>query len=441
MAFELGINDAVVVSPHDDWRPRRASVGVAEGRIAYVGERRIAASEANSLVDGVGRVLMPGLVNGHCHGDMTVARGLGEGMTLLEQNQAFAAHNWFKQWLSDEDLAWSRQLTYLEALESGTTFILENSFWNHSDAVALMADTGIRGAIAMDVRPQFSEPDVLVTDQQIEAFMTECEAAGVLPVIGSISEEDFTPERLSRIRDLLAPHGIHATSHLAETTWRDALARENCGSSPVQAMARYGYYDHRHLASHMVHLGAEDIAITAERGAKVISTPAAEMKIADGVAPVPALLAAGVEVALGSDGALWNNGNDLFREMRVLQLVHSLTTRPGALTAPQILQIATRNGAAAFGLADVGSITPGWSADFVLVDVTAPRMRPLNITAAENLTAALVGLTSGADVTDVFIRGERVVAEGKAQTIDRAAVLAGAQAAHERIATAIGRMR
>lgn len=438
MAFTIGINDALVVSPHDGCVPRQASIGVVDGRIDYVGAKRLGAEDALTLVDGAGRVLMPGLVNGHNHGDMTVARGLGDGRTLLQQNQDFASHQWFGKWLTADDLYWSRQLTYLEALLGGTTFILENSFWNHPDAVRAMTDIGIRGAIAMDVRPNFLEPDRLVADNVIEDFRASCEAAALLPVIGSISEEDFTAERIKRVRDLLAPHAIHVTSHLAETVWRDRLSRENCGLSPVMAMARFGYFDHRYLASHMVHLAPEDIAVVAERGVKVVNTPVAEMKIADGIAPIPRLLQAGIQVALGTDGALWNNSIDLFGEMRQMLLLHSLTSGPGSITPQQIIEMATVNGAAAFGLADdFGTIEPGKSADFILIDITTPKLRPLNLGVRENVTSALVGLVNAGDVTDVFIRGERLVANGAIQTINIDVVLDHVQAAHDKIAAAI----
>ncbi len=438
--FTVGIDRAIVMSAHTGFKPWVGSVGVADGRIEYVGERRLTAADCEELVSGEGRVLMPGLVNGHCHGDMTVARGLGEQMTLRQQQVAFADHGWFSEWLTSEDLYYSRQLTYIEALLGGTTFILENSFWNHPDAVAAMTGTGIRGAIAMDVRPDFSQPDVLVTDDDIAGFAAGCEAAGLLPVIGSISEEDFTAERLALVGRILAEHGHLVTSHLAETKWRDEMSREVTGLSPVRAMAEYGYFDHRHVGSHMVQLDADDIAIVAERGVKVVCTPGCEMKIADGIAPIGEMLQAGIPVSLGTDGALWSNSNDLFRELRATQMSQNYRYGPQAVSNADILRMATVNGATTFGQADdFGTIEQGKSADFILVDVTSPRVRPLNISGRENVSAALTGLVTAADVTDVFVRGERVVASRRLETVDTASVLEHVQAAHERIATAVGK--
>lgn len=440
MTFSLGIDQAIVMSAHTGFRPWVGSVGVRAGRIEYVGERRITAAECDVLVDGVGSVLMPGLVNGHCHGDMTVARGLGEQMTLRQQQDAFADHGWFSKWLTTEDLFYSRQLTYIEALLGGTTFMLENSFWNHPDAVTAMTQVGIRGAIAMDIRPEFSEPDVFVTDAEIDEFVAQCATADLVPVMGSISEEDFTPERLAHVGRLLAAHGLLTTSHLAETKWRHELSLARCGLTPVQAMAEYGYFDQRHIGSHMIQLDEADIAIVAERGVKVVCTPGCEMKIGDGIAPISQLLQAGVDVALGTDGALWSNGNDLFRELRATLMSQSYAFGPDSISNADILRMATLNGAAAFGReADFGTIEAGKSADFILVDVTSPHVRPLNLGARENVSAALTSLVTAADVTDVFIKGERVVASGRLETIDTAAVLEHVQAAHEKIATAVGK--
>lgn len=439
MPFTVGIDRAIVMSAHTGFQPWVGSVGVTDGRIEYVGERRLTAADCAELIPGEGRVLMPGLVNGHCHGDMTVARGLGEQMTLQQQQIAFADHGWFSKWLTSEDLFYSRQLTYIEALLGGTTFILENSFWNHPDAVAAMSAVGIRGAIAMDIRPDFSEPDVLVTDVEIVRFAAECAAAGILPVMGSISEEDFTAERLAHVGQMLAAHGHLVTSHLAETKWRDEISREVTGLSPVRAMAEHGFFDDRHIGSHMVQLDADDIALVAERGVKVVCTPGCEMKIADGIAPVAEMLQAGIPVSLGTDGALWSNSNDLFRELRATQMSQNCRYGPQAVSNADILRMATINGAITFGQSDAfGTIEAGKSADFILVDMSAPRVRPLSLSGRETVSAAVTGLVTAADVTDVFVRGERVVAGRRLETVDTATVLDHVQAAHERIAAAVG---
>ena len=118
MKFDVGVSGAVIVSAANGYQPFVGSVGVRDGRIALVTDKKLEKSECEQWVDGADRILMPGLVNAHCHGDMTLARGLGDDLTLLEQNQAFADTNWFYTLISDDDRFASRQLTYCEALLS-----------------------------------------------------------------------------------------------------------------------------------------------------------------------------------------------------------------------------------------------------------------------------------------------------------------------------------
>ena len=163
MKYETGISGAVIVSAHNGYRPFIGSVGVLHGRIETVAEGQIKSEECEVFIDADGKILMPGLVNGHCHGDMTMARGLGDDLTLLEQNHKFADTGWFYTLIQDEDRYYSRQLTYCEALLSGTTFIMENMYWGlGADSVRAMKEVGIRGALAEDVRVDFQKPDEFI---------------------------------------------------------------------------------------------------------------------------------------------------------------------------------------------------------------------------------------------------------------------------------------
>ena len=140
MRFDVAVSGALILSAANGYAPFYGSVGVKDSRIAWVTEKTIAPSECDTWVDGTDRILMPGLVNAHCHGDMTLARGLGDDLTLLEQNQRFADTSWFYTLITDDDRYAARQLTYCEALLAGTTFQMENMYWGlgarSSDAMA-----------------------------------------------------------------------------------------------------------------------------------------------------------------------------------------------------------------------------------------------------------------------------------------------------------------
>ena len=191
MRFDVGVNQAIIVSAANGYEPFIGSVGVKDGRIVWVTTSKIEKSECDRWIDGSDRILMPGLVNAHCHGDMTLARGLGDDLTLWEQNQAFADTNWFYTLINDDDRYASRQLTYCEALLSGTTFIMENMYWGLGErSVDAMAEIGIKGALAEDIRRDFAKPDLLLENEELIRFRDACREKGLLSVVGSISEED-----------------------------------------------------------------------------------------------------------------------------------------------------------------------------------------------------------------------------------------------------------
>ena len=145
MKYEMGISGAIIVSGHNGYEPFIGSVAIKGDRIEKVVEGSLEKEDCGKWIDGSGKILMPGLVNAHCHGDMTLARGLGDDLTLLEQNEKFADTEWFYTLISDEDRYYSRQLTYCEALLSGTTFIMENMYWGlGEDSVKAMVETGIK---------------------------------------------------------------------------------------------------------------------------------------------------------------------------------------------------------------------------------------------------------------------------------------------------------
>ena len=143
MQFDIGINEGVIISGHNGYKPLEASIGIKDGKIAFIGEERIAEENAGELISAKDKIVMPGLYNCHCHGDMTLARGLGDDMTLLEQNRAFEASNWFRNFITDEDRLLSRKLTYAEAILSGCVFILENMYWGLGESVC-KPDVGSR---------------------------------------------------------------------------------------------------------------------------------------------------------------------------------------------------------------------------------------------------------------------------------------------------------
>ncbi len=441
MAMDVAISGGILLSAENGYQPYIGSLGLEDGRIVKVAHGSIARAEAKEWIDASGKIILPGLVNAHCHGDMTVARGLGDGMTLLEQIEAFAGHNWFSAFLDDEDRFVSRQLTYAEALLSGTTFLCENMYWSLKEcSIEAMAQSGISGALCEDIRADFSRPDEFVSDDWLIRFRDLCRKNGLVPVIGSISEEDFSPETLLRIRQKANELGMPETRHLAENDWRVRLVQQRFGKTPVRFLSDEGVLTRGMIGSHGVYIGEDEAALLAEAVVSIANTPLCEMKICDGVAPIPTYLKHGVNVCLGSDGAMWNNTNDIFAEMKGMLLLHSLHGSPRALSARDVLNMATVNGYRAFGIPDAGTLAKGMRANITLLDATGAHMAPLRLGVYENVTSAVVFCATGRDVTDVFVEGRRVVNQRQLTTLNVQDLIQKLETASQKIVTGLEHM-
>lgn len=422
--FDLVISSGILISGHNQYCPLIGSIGITDGVIEYVGETRLTPADGRKYIDAGDKIVMPGLVNGHCHGDMAFAKGLGDGYMLGEQMQVFRENNWFYHDISDIDRYYARMLTYAEALLSGTTLLMENMFWSLGElSFQAFEETGLRGALAEDIRDDFYRSDGFQTPERLDDFCTKCRAKELIPALGILPEEEFTKERLIKTRNLAAQGACHYTSHLAETTWRHEASVRQMGGSPVKTLEQYGLLSESYIGSHGVYLDDEDIKALAKANAKIVNTPLCEMKIADGVAPIPELIKMGVTVALGTDGAMWNNSNDIFREMKGMALLHSLNSGVRSIGTKDILDMATINGAKLFGLERrLGTLEAGKQADIITIDASQPHMWPLRVGKKENVSSNLVYCATGADVRDVFIGGRQVVENHMLTGLDLTAI-------------------
>ncbi len=420
MTFDLVVHNGIVVTPNNCYKPFFGSIGIRNGLIDYIGARPIASADARENIDATGKIVMPGLINGHCHAEMAFAKGLGDDLTLLEQNQVFKDTNWFHDLITEEDRYYSRILTYIEALLSGTTFLLDNTFWSLGKrSFDAMKSVGIKGGIVQDIVTDFALPDSFLTHADLAEFEQDCENNHLIPVLGGILEEEFSPSRLKKMADITSQMDCLVTSHLCETTWRQEIVEEQFHTSTVSLLDHYGILNKKYIGSHAIYLSDEDIQSLVKCEAKVVNTPLCEMKIADGIAPLPAMLTQGVVVGLGTDGAMWNNSNDIFREMKGVSLLHTVTSGIRAISTHSILDMTTINGARVFGLEnEIGSLEEGKSADIILVNAGQPHMSPIRLTSKENVSSALVFCATGQDVSDVIVDGMHIVRDRKLITMN-----------------------
>ncbi len=415
------VNNVLTVTMDPSGTIDRLTILIEDGRFKAVSKDTQASSKDDRTIDGTNLLALPGFVNGHIHCDVTLARGLGDGLTLYQQDHdSFVSQKgWFTEQLDGEARHLSRLLQYAEAVRGGTTFICDVPFWYYGDdLVSPFREVGVRGAVVLDYRKNFltgepvSEADYFRTARHLRG-------AGILPIVELPAEEDFETPLLQRLYRRACALDTPIQLHLAETVWRIELIRKKYGVSPVQYLHEIGVLSERVIGSHGVYLDDGDITLLKNSGAKIVNCPAAEMKIADGTAPVVKLLQTGVEVCIGTDGALWNDSADMFREMKVLMLLQRLAFGAQSMAPEKVIRAATIGGARVFGVEkETGSIEEGKRGDLVLIDLNRLHLVPHYHGKQSNVLQLVTNCACTDDVHTVISGGRIVVDGGRLTTID-----------------------
>ncbi|MEQ9004598.1 MAG: TRZ/ATZ family hydrolase [Pseudomonadales bacterium] len=413
-----------------------ASLAMADGRIQAVGPRQeVHAAYRAEATLGLGRhVLMPGLVNAHGHAAMSLLRGFAEDAPLHEW---LNRHIWpLEQRFVDADFVRDgARLAIAEMLRAGTTCFSDMYFFPEVTAEAARA-AGMRCQMAFPVI-RFANAWSENTDDALHKGMALHDAYRNHPLIRvafgphaaySVSRGDL--EKILMYAEELDA-AVHI--HLHETAAEVAEARSEAGGSWIDVLGEIGLLSPRLQAVHLTQAGADDIERLAEGRVHVVHCPHSNLKLASGICPVTALLRAGVNVALGTDGAASNNGLDLLQEARLASLLAKIASGDArSLPDHRALELATLGGARALGLdADVGSLEPGKQADVVAVDLSAPRFQPVY-----DPTAALVHCGAGSAVSHVWVGGRPLLHDGALTTLDETDVLTAAGRWQQRIAGA-----
>lgn len=392
-------------------------------------------------IDGRGMVALPGFVNAHTHSFQSLLRGLADGLDLI----GFLREVIYPVMpvMTPEEVRLGAALSVLEAIKSGTTCLVDNHAADTSlvatDGIAqVFAESGMRGLIARGFRqptprarawhvPEHAFPfslaeEIEITRDLIERWRGEangrvqvCPAPLTLFLAG--------PADLRAARSLADEYSVPLHVHVAETRSEVEATVEDYGCREVEHLAQIGVLDGRFHVVHGVWLNERELDLLAESGGHVVHCPTSNMSLASGVAPVPEMLAHGVNVALASDG-LGNHNHDMFSVMKTAALLHRVhTLRPDALTAEQVLEMATLGGARALGLeSEMGSLEAGKKADVILLDLGKPHLTPVY-----DLPTAIVHGARASDVDTVIIDG-RVVMEGRqVKTLDEVAITSAAQ--------------
>ncbi|HXF07724.1 MAG TPA: TRZ/ATZ family hydrolase [Candidatus Acidoferrales bacterium] len=379
------------------------------------------------------QALIPGLVNAHTHGAMNLLRGLADDLPLMSW---LGEHIWpaEQRWVDAAFVEAGSRLAIAEMIKGGTTCFNDMYFFPEQTA-RVAADCGVRacvGMIALDFPTRYAAD----ADDYLAKGLALHDAWRGHPLVRTAfaphapyTVSDAPLRRIKMLSDELdVPIHMHVHETAGEVT--DAVARD--GRRPLQRLDELGMLGPNFLAVHMTQLLDAEIDLLARTATHVLHCPESNLKLASGFCPIARLLAGGVNVALGTDGAASNNDLDLLAEMRTAALLaKGVSGDAAAVPAFQALQMATLNGARALGLADeIGSLRPGKWADVVAVDLGGLDRQPLY-----HPLSQLVYTAHRDHVTDVWVAGRPLLRAGVLTHLDEAALIREARDWGIRIAT------
>jgi len=370
--------------------------------------------QAEETIDLSGDIVLPGLVNTHTHAAMTVFRGLEDDLPLMEW---LTGHIWpAEARLTPEIVSLGTQLACAEMLAGGTTtfcdlYVFEEAVARAVDAVGMRAVLGegvfdTPNASYKTIDQAFGKVAALGEFCAGRELLSQCLVAHSVYATGA--------QTLKRLDGLARDNGLILTLHAAESAAETAMCLERFGRRPVEILEDLDLLRPGLLIAHGVDVTEAEIVLLAERGAAVSHNPRSNMKLASGMAPVAAMRAAGVTVGLGTDGAASNNGLNMFAEMGAAALMAKVRgLDPTALPAQAVLDMATRDGAAALGLQGVGSIAPGMKADIIALRGDAPNLHP-----PHSIVSHLAYSATGGEVRMTMTGGRVLYRDGRFSTIE-----------------------
>jgi len=399
----------------DDGRPvAEGTLVVRDGRIEAIGEVDPREYEGLPVIDGRRKLFMPGLVNTHGHAAMSLLRGYADDLALqvwLEE----------KMWPNEakftaEDVRWGTLLAIVEMVKGGTTCFVD--MYDHMDEVAgAVEQSGMRACLARGmighVPPKVQKAKLAEGRAFAENWHGKAEGR-ITAMMSPHAAYTCPPEFIRQVVDIAHELDLPIHTHMSETL-KEVLDNERqYGLRPVAHLEKLGVFSRPCLVAHGVHLTDEEIDVLKRYDVRVSHNPGSNLKLASGIAPVPALLRAGVKVSLGTDSAASNNNLDMFEEIRLAALLHKgVSGDPTAVPAREALKMGTVYGAESIWLEDVGRLAPGMKADIIALDMDQPHFLPKT-----DFISHIVYCASAHDVTDVWVDGRRIVRDRELLTLD-----------------------
>lgn len=431
----LLVRNGTLVTQDEARKVLHGDLYVEDGRITHVGTVA-GRKEADRTIDATGQVVLPGLINLHTHLAMGLFRGFGDDMPL---------EAWLREriWPAEDKLQERHmkagvELGLLEMVRSGTTSFLD-MYWMEESVVAPAArKAGVR-AWAGEGMVDIGKTDPGQPNAKLKDVERAVKAAKDDPLVTFCPSPHGTytcnAETFTEAARISTENGVPLHTHCSETRTEVHDVQQRFGHRPVARLEQAGALTDRTVLAHCGWITKGEVGDLAKARSAVAHCPVSNLKLATGgVAPVPELQAAGVKVGLGTDGAASNNVLDLFQTMKYAALVQKQHRWDAtALPAQRVLDMATRDAADALHRPDLGRLVPGATADLILVDFRRPHLVPVH-----DVLSHLVYAAGGADVSTTVVHGKVLMAEGRVETLDQAAILREAQAASDDLVRAAG---
>ena len=347
------------------------------------------------------RLVLPGLVNCHCHAPMTLLRGVGGGLPLKRwlEEAIFP----LEAKLTDEDVHAGALWGAMEMLAGGTTTVADMYEWNYQHAfleagmrarVTTVGRLGAPGRLAECIERTRSWNERMRGEARGDVYMDVCVHSEYL------TDEHFCRELAAANREL----GRRLHVHVSETRREHEECVARHGKTPIAYLAETGLLDRGGYAAHCVWCTDDDFRIMAERDVSLVHNPTSNMKLGSGFARIVRAMELGVNVALGTDGTASNDNLDMFEEMHLASLIHKGIANDSTVLSPwDVMEMATKNGAKALGCDDIGEIAVGRKADFCIVDLDRPHLLP-----AHDLANLVVHSMHSGDVVQTVVGGRTV---------------------------------
>ena len=429
---DLMITDGTVLTMNPENTVfEHGTVVVSDGKIVAVGGPELTAKyQAKKVLDVKGDIVMPGLINTHTHGSMTVFRSLGDDVPDRLHRYIFPLEN---KLVSRDMVRTGANLANIEMIKGGVTTYADMYYFE--DEVAKTVDKAGLRAVLGETISNFPVADAQTPEEGIAyavRFINEYkDHPRITPAFAPHAPYTNTTENLQKIAALSEELNVPVMIHLAETDReKEEIAKRTGGKSPVQYMADIGVLNNRLLAAHVIMADDNDLDLLKKYDVGVAHNISANTKSAKGVAPVTQMLEKGIRTGLGTDGPMSSNTLTTMNELNLVGKIHKLETKNRAAMPPlTVVEMATKGSARALHMDDkIGSLETGKLADIIVVDTKAPNMVPVY-----SPYAALVYGANGANVRHTIVDGVILMEDRQLLTVNENEIIQDAQRFAEKV--------